>query len=72
MTDNQINQAKKGQFYHFKKMNTESQVDADVNLYFVVPNKYKSEDDCAEDMWHAYNVSKKISFQEQKHRERKT
>ena len=36
----------------------ESQIDADVNLYFVVPNKYKSEDDCNEDMWHAYNVSK--------------
>lgn len=29
----------------------------DVNVYFVVPEKYKKEDDCDEDMWEAYNVS---------------
>ena len=37
-----------------------SQIDADVNLYFIVPNSYKSEDECTQDMWHAYNVSKLI------------
>ncbi|XP_053987839.1 DNA topoisomerase 2-binding protein 1-A isoform X1 [Hylaeus volcanicus] len=36
-------------------VNEESQFDTDVNLYFVVPKKYNSEDDCVEDMWHAYN-----------------
>lgn len=41
-------------------MASQSQIDADVNLYFVVPNKHKSEDECAEDMWHAYNVSQSI------------
>lgn len=38
-------------------INGESQIDTDINLYFVVPNKCESEDDCTEDMWHAYNVS---------------
>ncbi|CAK9821901.1 DNA topoisomerase 2-binding protein 1-A [Anthophora retusa] len=33
----------------------ESQIDADVNIYFVVPNEYNSEDDWNEDMWNAYN-----------------
>ncbi|XP_076160180.1 mutagen-sensitive 101 isoform X1 [Ptiloglossa arizonensis] len=36
-------------------INGESQIDTDINLYFVVPNKCESEDDCTEDMWHAYN-----------------
>ncbi|XP_015431486.1 PREDICTED: DNA topoisomerase 2-binding protein 1 [Dufourea novaeangliae] len=36
-------------------VNEESQIDPDVNLYFVVPSKYKTEDNCVEDMWHAYN-----------------
>ncbi|XP_076627119.1 mutagen-sensitive 101 isoform X1 [Colletes latitarsis] len=36
-------------------VNEESQIDTGVNLYFVVPNKYKSENDCAEEMWHTYN-----------------
>lgn len=41
-------------------MTSESQIDANVNLYFVVPNKHESEDDCTEDMWQAYNVSKSV------------
>ncbi|XP_033326690.2 mutagen-sensitive 101 [Megalopta genalis] len=36
-------------------MSEQSQVDNDVNLYFVVSSKYKTEDDCNEDMWQAYN-----------------
>ncbi|XP_076674457.1 mutagen-sensitive 101 isoform X2 [Andrena cerasifolii] len=32
-----------------------SQIEADVNLYFLVPSKCKSENDCTEDMWHAHN-----------------
>lgn len=38
----------------------ESQIDTDVNIYFIVSNEYNSENDCNEDMWHAYNVSKYI------------
>nr|XP_012145489.1 PREDICTED: DNA topoisomerase 2-binding protein 1 [Megachile rotundata]XP_012145498.1 PREDICTED: DNA topoisomerase 2-binding protein 1 [Megachile rotundata] len=33
----------------------ESQPDTDVNLYFIVPSKYKSENDCIEEMWHAFD-----------------
>ncbi|XP_029032844.2 DNA topoisomerase 2-binding protein 1 isoform X2 [Osmia bicornis bicornis] len=36
-------------------MNQESQIDTDVNLYFIIPSKYESENDCTEEMWHAYN-----------------
>ncbi|XP_076653820.1 mutagen-sensitive 101 [Halictus rubicundus] len=36
-------------------VNEQSQIDTDVNLYFVVPSKYKSEHDCIEDMWQAFN-----------------
>lgn len=39
-------------------MNQESQIDTDVNLYFILPSKYESEDDCSEEMWQAYTVSK--------------
>ncbi|XP_076755410.1 mutagen-sensitive 101 isoform X1 [Xylocopa sonorina] len=35
--------------------NQESQIDADINLYFVISNKYESENDCSQDMWQAYN-----------------
>ncbi|XP_076684949.1 DNA topoisomerase 2-binding protein 1-like isoform X2 [Andrena cerasifolii] len=41
----------------------ESQIDIHVNLYFVVPNKYKSENDCIEDMWHAYNKCREHDLQ---------
>ena len=37
-----------------------SQIDADVNLYFIISNEHNTEDDCNDDMWHAYNVSKLI------------
>lgn len=33
----------------------ESQIDTDVNIYFIISNEYNSENDCNEDMWHAYN-----------------
>ncbi|OAD60789.1 DNA topoisomerase 2-binding protein 1-A [Eufriesea mexicana] len=36
-------------------MSQESLADTDINIYFVIPNNYKSENDCVEDMWHAYN-----------------
>ncbi|XP_076286587.1 mutagen-sensitive 101 isoform X2 [Lasioglossum baleicum] len=36
-------------------VNEQSQIDTDVNLYFVVRTEYKSEDDCNEDMWQAFN-----------------
>lgn len=32
-----------------------SQIDCDINIYFVIPSKYKSENECSEDMWHAYD-----------------
>lgn len=34
-----------------------NQTTFDVNVYFVVPNKYESDTECNEDMWDAYNVS---------------
>ncbi|KAF3420403.1 hypothetical protein E2986_06198 [Frieseomelitta varia] len=40
-----------------------SQIDADVNLYFVISNEHKSEDDCNDDMWHAYNKCCELDLQ---------
>ncbi|KOC70830.1 DNA topoisomerase 2-binding protein 1-A [Habropoda laboriosa] len=36
-------------------MTQESQLDTDVDVYFIVPSKYNSEDDCNEDMWNAHS-----------------
>ncbi|XP_012256497.2 DNA topoisomerase 2-binding protein 1-A isoform X1 [Athalia rosae] len=32
-----------------------SQIDYDLNIYFVITHKQKDENDCSKDMWHAYN-----------------
>lgn len=34
----------------------ESQVEYDINVHFVVPKNYESENDCGEEMWQAFNV----------------
>lgn len=39
-----------------------SQIDCDLNIYFVITRKQKSENDCSTDMWHAFNVSTVIFF----------
>ncbi|KAG7202053.1 hypothetical protein KM043_004733 [Ampulex compressa] len=41
----------------------ESQMYSDVNIYFVVANKYSSENDCTDEMWEAYNTCREASLQ---------
>ncbi|XP_011691670.1 PREDICTED: DNA topoisomerase 2-binding protein 1 isoform X2 [Wasmannia auropunctata] len=41
----------------------ESQVECNVNIYFVVPSQLKSEDDCGEQMWLAFNKCNELSLQ---------
>ncbi|XP_043677454.1 DNA topoisomerase 2-binding protein 1 isoform X1 [Vespula pensylvanica] len=33
----------------------ESQIDCNINIYFVIPNKYKSETECSINMWNAFD-----------------
>ncbi|XP_035738544.1 DNA topoisomerase 2-binding protein 1-A-like isoform X1 [Vespa mandarinia] len=33
----------------------ESQIDCNINVYFVIPNKYKSENECSINMWNAFD-----------------
>lgn len=40
----------------------ESQVECDVNIHFVVPSHLKSEDDCCEEMWLAFNKCSELSL----------
>lgn len=35
-----------------------SQVESDLNIYFVITSNQNDEKDCSNDMWHAFNVSR--------------
>ncbi|XP_020299565.1 DNA topoisomerase 2-binding protein 1 isoform X3 [Pseudomyrmex gracilis] len=41
----------------------ESQIECDVNIHFVVPNHCKSENDCDEKMWQAFNKCNEYGLQ---------
>ncbi|XP_066593898.1 DNA topoisomerase 2-binding protein 1 [Prorops nasuta] len=39
-----------------------TQIDEDVNMFFIIQSKYNSENDCNDDMWSAYNKCKEDGY----------